>query len=191
MGRPREFDVDTTLEKARDLFWSNGYEETSLSDLETHLGIGRQSIYGAFGDKRSLFMAVLDRYISEQDKHRMLLTRPGAGVAAIGEFLTDVVAFLAAEPRRACLMIKTSLELDATDPEIGDRCALNQQALTRAFRNALTGAVRSGELSEETDIESAALFLVSQTYGLNVMSRNGSPPEVLAQVAAAAVASLH
>lgn len=66
MSRPREFDIDEALEKATRLFWTKGYAQTSLNDLEEGLQVGRQSIYGAFGGKRELFVKTLDRYTGEQ-----------------------------------------------------------------------------------------------------------------------------
>src|SRR6202046_927822 len=62
MGRPREFDTDAALEKAMRLFWAKSYEGTSVADLTEALGISRPSLYAAFGDKRSLFRAALERY---------------------------------------------------------------------------------------------------------------------------------
>ena len=62
MARPKAFDVDQALERAMELFWRQGYLATSLPDLVEHMGIGRQSLYDTFGDKRQLFLQALDRY---------------------------------------------------------------------------------------------------------------------------------
>ena len=56
MARPKEFDIDVVLDRATELFWTKGYEETSMRDLEEGLGVGRQSLYSTFGDKRDLFL---------------------------------------------------------------------------------------------------------------------------------------
>ena len=61
-GRPREFDECTALDAAMGVFWKNGYEGTSLTDLTDAMGINRPSLYAAFGSKEGLFRRVMDRY---------------------------------------------------------------------------------------------------------------------------------
>ncbi len=61
MARQKEFDRDEVLHKAMEVFWTRGYEGTSIQDLVKHMGINRQSIYDTFGDKHSLFLQALDR----------------------------------------------------------------------------------------------------------------------------------
>ena len=61
-GRPREFDLDETLDRAMLLFWRKGYDGVSISDLTEALGVARPSLYAAFGNKGQLFRKVLDRY---------------------------------------------------------------------------------------------------------------------------------
>ncbi|MEO6714384.1 MAG: helix-turn-helix domain-containing protein, partial [Mycobacteriales bacterium] len=66
MGRPREFDMATALDAAVDVFWERGYESTSVADLEIATGLSRSSLYQAFGSKRTLYQASLDRYKERQ-----------------------------------------------------------------------------------------------------------------------------
>src|SRR5215471_1664222 len=61
-GRPRSFDLDEALDSALHLFWRQGYEGTSLSDLTGAMGINRPSLYAAFGNKEELFRRALERY---------------------------------------------------------------------------------------------------------------------------------
>src|SRR5882762_7155245 len=62
MARPRSFDEEKVLRAARDQFWTLGYAATSLDDLMAATGLGKGSLYGAFGSKRELFLRVLDEY---------------------------------------------------------------------------------------------------------------------------------
>src|SRR3954467_8904044 len=62
VGRPREFDVETALDRALEVFWRKGYEGASLPDLTRAMGINRPSLYAAFGNKQELFRRALDRY---------------------------------------------------------------------------------------------------------------------------------
>src|SRR5688572_6532546 len=60
-GRPRSFDPDDVLDKARAVFWNLGYAATSLDDLAAATGLNRPSLYAAFGDKHALYMAAMER----------------------------------------------------------------------------------------------------------------------------------
>ena len=66
MGRPREFDIDTAIKTATELFWRKGYEGTSLSDLTGAMRITAPSFYFAFGNKEKLFRVVIEQYYENQ-----------------------------------------------------------------------------------------------------------------------------
>ena len=65
VGRPRQFDVDQTLDAAMRAFWARGYEATSMADLMAATGLHKGSLYQAFGDKHALFIEALKRYLGE------------------------------------------------------------------------------------------------------------------------------
>lgn len=66
MARPREFDVDSAIERAMDVFWSKGYEAASLDDLCTATGLGRSSLSATFGNKRELLPQTVDYYVERR-----------------------------------------------------------------------------------------------------------------------------
>src|SRR5215210_3872796 len=109
MGRPRSFDESAVLDQAVELFWSRGYEGTSMADLEEHLGIGRQSLYNAFGDKQDLFLRALERYATRGAAGpEARLTAPGAGLAELRAYFDDVLEMVASSSdRRACMVVQT------------------------------------------------------------------------------------
>ena len=84
MARPREFDREMALQRATDVFWAKGYASTSTEDLVAAMGIGRQSLYNAFGDKRSLYVDALDGYqLASSFGHVRRLNAPASPLAGI------------------------------------------------------------------------------------------------------------
>src|ERR1700745_3071282 len=106
MGRQKEFNRDEVLHKAMEVFWTRGYEEASIQDLVTHMGINRQSIYDTFGDKHSLFLESLDRYREIQSRKVFaVLERPGSVKKNLRHLFEEVIArALSAEGRRGCFV---------------------------------------------------------------------------------------
>ncbi len=191
MARPKEFDIDQVLDRATELFWTKGYEETSMRDLEEGLGVGRQSLYSTFGDKRDLFLASLDRYATLQRERLAPLLQPDASMEAIRQYFNDSVKYVTCtEPRRSCMMLNSVVEFGQADPDVARRYAANQEQIAGAFRHALSGAARKGELRANSDQGALALFLVSQIYGLVVLSKGGAAPATLERVVATALSAL-
>lgn len=192
MARPRSFDHDTALDAAAELFWSHGYEGTSMSDLEVALDMGRQSIYNAFGDKHALFIKALERYTSwNRERLAALLLAPDAGLGTITSFFEGMVEVSAKDGRRrGCLVANSILEVGGADEDIAKSCEVNQTLVLRGFENALANAVSEGEVSESLDVKATARALMSHTYGLSVLSKAGMPIEELAGSTRALLAML-
>ena len=181
MPRPKSFDDDAVLDQAVQLFQERGYEGTSVADLETHLGLGRQSLYNAFGDKQTLFLKALERYQRAVAEGALAqLNAPGAGLPAIRAFFKGSVKSLTAPgPRRACLVANTILERGSQDPDSLLRCNHARAELARALRRALAQAKTRGEVARDLDVEATATLLVIQSYGLNVLAKTGATAEEL------------
>src|SRR6202022_4831133 len=92
-GRPRAFDADEALDRALDVFWRQGYEGTTLSDLTAALGINRPSLYAAFGSKEELFRRALERYVAGPGKVSSALEAPTAreAVFRLMRFYADAI----------------------------------------------------------------------------------------------------
>ncbi|UKD57625.1 TetR/AcrR family transcriptional regulator [Amycolatopsis sp. FU40] len=192
MARPREFDEDRVLLAVRDEFWDKGYAATSLDDLLRVSGLGKGSLYGAFGDKRSLFLRVLRDY----DDANLRTLREGLASAARG---TDLVrTFLlgpTADPtgavaRRGCLLANSSAELATSTPDVAAEARRSYDAIAGILAEALERAQREGDLSPDADpAETARAVLVSQ-LGLIALGRTGVDIDVLVQAAQSALARL-
>ena len=124
MARPREFDETTALDAAMDCFWRDGYEATSVRDLAARMGITGASLYNAFGDKRSLFREVLQRYAERSTRERIArLESTLPPKQAVVAFLGEIVERSVDGDRRGCLLVNTALEIAPHDPVLGAEVA--------------------------------------------------------------------
>jgi TetR/AcrR family transcriptional repressor of nem operon len=173
MPRPRAFALEEVLLAARDQFWENGYESTSLSDLEREMRLSRSSLYAAFGSKRALFLTALERYIEvvlwplvEE------LEREPAGLDRIATFFSNVKrTFLepASRARRGCLLVNTIVELDAED-EAANTIIRFRDRLRAAFAHSLDAADRAGDLDHHATARRASM-LVAGAWGTLLIAR--------------------
>jgi len=113
--------VEAAVERAMGVFWSRGYHATALPDLLRATKLSRGSLYAAFGDKHSLFLRALDRYIADA------LTRMDIELDPRREPVDGLRVYLAgyvdrttgAKGRRGCLLVATAMELAGQDAEVG------------------------------------------------------------------------
>jgi TetR/AcrR family transcriptional repressor of nem operon len=155
-GRPRGFDVLEVVEAAKELFWENGYEGSTLADLERATGLNRSSLYQAFGTKEALFVAALDSYIDSFMAPRLAaLHRPGAGSREVIAFFRGLAKLFRGDPelwRRGCLWVNSFAEFSGREPP-DPRAVEYRQMLCAAFADALSGPAtdgRSGLLAAAT-----------------------------------------
>ena len=191
-GRPREFDEMAATDDAMQLFWSRGFEATSLQDLIDHMDLSKSSFYQTFGSKHDLFQRCLVRYqeiiVSEM---RQYLARSESGAA----FIRDALAQVADETRgplsrRGCLLMNTAAEFAQRDPSIAARVASGTRALCRVFREAVVRAQEEGNLSETWDPDALAHYLVTTVSGLKTMVKAGASRRTVLETADIALAVL-
>jgi len=107
MARPREFSDDDVVNAAMELFWLKGYEATSTQDLCEHTGLGRGSLYNAFGSKHELYTQALRRYAEVGFQAQVeILGRPGTAKDRLRAFMNKVIDCDLADPdHRGCLSV--------------------------------------------------------------------------------------
>jgi AcrR family transcriptional regulator len=188
--RPRKFDEDTVVAAARDRFWNGGYAATSVDDLTVATGLGKGSLYGAFGDKHALFVRALDGYcVDAMDRVAEQLRRPGVSAydRLAGHVRTMVADIVADSERLGCMMAKSSAELGAEDTDV-DRVV--SESLTRWRGNlveCIAEAQRDGTVRSDADPEALATTLLGLIRGFEALRKGGTEP---AQIAAAAEQAL-
>ncbi|MBF6176570.1 TetR/AcrR family transcriptional regulator [Nocardia blacklockiae] len=176
-GRPREFDKDQTLIRAVQLFWSRGYETTSVQDLVDALGIERGSLYGAFGDKRRFYLDAVRLYWEVYEQHLVATLDTPALLPALREILThparldELISDVGAP--NGCLMGNTSAELVPHDREATELVARSYSRFTDIVTGALRRAQAAGEVTDSAPPEAQAQLLLFVVQGLSLVSRAG------------------
>lgn len=168
MARTKEFDREQALDRAMHAFWERGYEGTSLPELLAAMGIGRQSMYDTFGDKRALYLLALERYIDRSEQAHACLATAKSVKRAIRELFEAIANESVKEKRRGCLGVMTSVQLAPNDPELARLMARRQRVLEEHFYEALERARQTGEIPKSKDARGLARFLVSALVGLRV-----------------------
>ncbi|WBL77532.1 TetR/AcrR family transcriptional regulator [Bradyrhizobium xenonodulans] len=169
-------------------FWSRGYHATALPDLLRATKLSRGSLYAAFGDKHSLFLRALDRYIADA------VTRMDLEFAQSRDPVEGLRAYLAgyvertsgANGRRGCLLVATAMELAGEDATVARRVAGFFKAMETRVAGALCRAQAAGQLAKGVDPASAAKILVCFVEGLRVVGKT-APAQAASQATADAL----
>ncbi|MGY1503397.1 TetR/AcrR family transcriptional regulator [Streptomyces sp. QTS52] len=190
IGRPRGFDADEALENAMRVFWGQGYEGASLTDLTNAMGITRTSMYAAFGNKEDLFRKALERYAEGPASYGpRALQEPTARQVATAFLNGSVRATTRPGCPAGCLGVQGSLA--AGDPGSSARDALTvwRNEHTALLRDRFRQAVDEGDLPPETDPGLLARYLMTVSNGIAVQAAGGTPRDELQQVADLALRS--
>ena len=190
-GRPREFDYDEALEQAMRVFWSKGYEGTSMPDLTDAMGMNRPSIYASFGNKEELFRKALERYAENaQAFFREALNKPTIHESISAFLCGAATSFACPESPRGCMAVQGALacsdEAEAAKLEAMGRREDVVKVLLERFERAVT----EGEISKSIDINGLARFFTAVVHGMSVQSSGGATCDQLRAIADNALKAL-
>ncbi|HSA89647.1 MAG TPA: TetR/AcrR family transcriptional regulator [Burkholderiales bacterium] len=177
MARPREFDLDDALERATQVFWTKGFEQASLDDLCAATGLGRSSLYAAFGDKRSLYLDALARY-EERSVARIAKAFQGRPLRrGLESFLAGLIDDIVAGPGRSgCFIGNCAAELARLDRAAAARVRASLERIEAAFRQAL-------EKQRVPDAGAVARFLTAAVQGLRLVGKTNPDRAALEDIA--------
>jgi AcrR family transcriptional regulator len=192
MARPRSFDEAQVLAAAREQFWETGYAATSVDDLMKATGLGKGSLYGAFGDKRTLFLRVLDGYATESLAAMAgALTSREPAVKRVSALLRAAAQGAAGDlGARGCLLVNSTAELNRRDPEV-QQCARRVYGVIEdLLTECLAEAQGDGDVRSDADPRAQARVLLAVMQGMEFLGKTGMPAAALEQVATTALANL-
>lgn len=173
MARSKEFDPEVAVDRAMGLFWERGYEKSSLQDLVVRMKVGRRSLYDTFGDKRTLFLRSLSRYITRQEASAQEVADAAAdGRSAIGALLKTSLVEGSIDDR-GCLAVNSATEVSPGDAEVARKVdhhfATTRQLLTELLRQGR----RDGSVASSRDPELLSAVLFNAWLGVRVQMRGG------------------
>jgi AcrR family transcriptional regulator len=188
MARPREFNRELALERATGVFWAKGYASTSTEDLLGAMGIGRQSLYNAFGDKRALYLEALERYQrATTSGHLQRLRAPVSPLAGVKALLLGLIVKNAGRRAMGCMGVGAVSEFGAGDPALAELRAKVGAVLLSCLVERLHEGQARGEIDPAMDVEEAARFVQMTMTGLQLAARSGASAEGLRSLAHFAV----
>ncbi|SER33094.1 TetR/AcrR family transcriptional regulator [Microlunatus flavus] len=190
-GRPRGFDADQALDRAVEVFWRQGYEGTSLGDLTEAMGIGKPSLYAAFGNKETLFAKALARYTEGPAAYAAAAFSQPTAKDVIRAFLQGAVLATTQPARPAgCLGVQGALATSGTAQQPHDLLVEWRNGARTDLARRLRRARDEGDLAEDQDPERLAAYLTTVTFGIAVQAASGMGADELHAVAEEALAGL-
>lgn len=174
-GRPREFDRDAALAKARDVFWARGYEGVSMADLVEALGLASARIYWAFGSKEGLFQEAVALYDEGEGGFatRALAEEPTAA-RAIERTLCEAVETYTRKGRpHGCMVVSAATNCATGNDGVREFLADYRRRRTASLVERLERAVTEGELQPGADAQVLGDYYATVLHGLSVQARDG------------------
>ncbi len=174
MARPREFDLEAALTGAMRLFWSRGYEESSLSNLLAAMKITKGSFYKAFSDKRAVYLQALEHYedqvVKVTVKGLMDSSRGPGDARIIGLFKMIASAAHQDGDRMGCFLCNALIDRAVQDAEVEEKLQAMVFRLENGFRAALDSI--PGHPGPDW-VHETARGVLSLYFGLRVLGKAG------------------
>ena len=190
-GRPRSFDRAAALRRAMEVFWAQGYDGTSMSELIAAMDVNSPSIYAAFGCKEALFREAVALYRATEGGRiwGAMTTAPSARAAIETMLRVSAEEFTRPGKPRGCLIVLGALHADdgneAVHQELQEHRAENMKLLLLRLKRG----VAEGELPDGPDWRAIATFYITVQQGMSIQARDGASRKALLAVADCAMAA--
>ena len=189
-GRPRAYQPDVALGRALDLFRKDGFAATSLDDLSAATGMNRPSLYGAFGDKRELYIKAYQRYRADaaaamidifRDQQPIRQRLPRIFAVALDIYLSGDAG------PRGCFTVMTAASEAISDPDIRAMVLEGLSELDRAFAACFRLAKEKGELPASADAVVLAQLASATIHTIAIRARARVPRKELEAIVQGAI----
>lgn len=173
MPRTKQYNEEVVIQKAMKVFWKNGYEGTSIRDLEREMGINLFSIYSSFKDKKGVMLKALECYEKQLfDEAVKKLSQSDNGVDDVKQYFYDFVEFVKeGDSLKGCFLTNSLVEVGSKDAEINSRVLIFASMLKNLFKKKLEESVTKGQLSQNTNVIAYSNYLMGSLQGLATSSK--------------------
>ncbi|PQA55133.1 TetR/AcrR family transcriptional regulator [Siphonobacter curvatus] len=167
MGRNKEFDYEQKLDIALEIFWTQGYHMTSITDLESHMGINRSSIYPTYGDKKELLIKCLAKYLkSKVSDYSAILNGDQSDAIENLRSLLRLAVDQSINEERTCLAVKMAFEVGLADEDIRRLLANHEKKIEEIYFKTLKIGQEQGCMKADLDTKSTADFLACSSSAM-------------------------
>ncbi|WP_149096047.1 TetR/AcrR family transcriptional regulator [Paenibacillus terrae] len=183
MARYKEFEENAVLDKAMKLFWEQGYEKTSMTDLVEHMGIHRRSLYDTFGDKHTLFLKAMDRFRTKVNSELAGIVKGSETAVEALQLIISYMIYGNEDSPSGCLMVNSAVELAMRDVDVDSKATESFTLTEQLFKDIILWGQENGELNLDYDASVLAEHLNVVGIGLRAMARTSIPKENLQRTA--------
>lgn len=191
MPRPRKFQEADVVASASRVFAESGYAGTSIDDLIAATGLGRQSLYNAFGGKKELFMRA---FLSDTEDAvaAVEVVRHGAAspLERIRTHLLQIAVTHGASQAQPSLFAKGTLELSAREPEVAESALRAFEEMEAHYRACLLDAQEAGEVQPDADLDALSTFFLATIEGMVTLGGSGVSRAKLATAGLTSLAAI-
>lgn len=190
-GRPRGFDRDAALQRAMELFWRKGYENTSLSGLTAAMGINPPSLYSAFGSKEALFNEAVALYARTEGSGiwAPVAHAPSARAAIEHLLRASAEAFTRNEWPHGCMIVLAAPQSEGASPAVCEELQRRRREGVELLTRRIERAVEEGDVAPHVDCKALAAYFATVQHGMSILARDGASLETLLAVTECAMAT--
>lgn len=188
MAREKQFSEAEVLERVADVFAAHGYQGTSLAMLLDVTGLGKQSLYNTFGDKRTLYLKAVECSVARYASLRAMMQAAPNGRAAVAAYFDSVISHCGDDdPAKQCCILSAGLMEGVDDESIAHRLHDKWIAMHEVLRSAVERGQKDRSIRAQAPSSELADLLLAVVGGMRVNSRAAMGPHRLQRTAALAL----
>ncbi len=191
MGRPARFDQTEVLEAIQSVFWDNGYSATSLDDIMQSTGLGKGSLYGAYGSKQEMYLLAFTDYCdwAVADIEERLRGNDADAIVRLRAYI-QTAAKGGANARRGCMLAKGTAEVAGRFPDVDKIIERTFKAMERAIVQCVRQAQSAGDIAADRDARAIGITLLAVVRGTGSLAQAGTSSASLSLAAQGALGLL-